>query len=495
MARTPELRDFNVREANWTSDARTLSHIRGLVFIVEQNVPRDEEWDGRDDDAWHFLATNADDEPIGCARLLPDGQIGRMAVLKDYRGWGVGAALLDHACEKARHLGFTFVFLNAQTHALTFYEAGGFTAEGDEFDEAGIPHRRMTRDLEPLADGVQRVHVSGGSPDVSIRQFDAAEVPWAEAGKIIRKIREAVLVHELGLERSMVQDEDDDRAYHWQAVAPDGQVVGAIRMALDGTIGRLAVLEAFRHQGVGQALLELAVSKARRFSFSEVRLAALTALAGFYSAAGFEPRGGKFMAQGHEHQEYFKRLVMDDPFDRPRSALSGDTYDGEVTYRLGVDNRLLLLRREEEFVNIITEMCKQATSSIRILSPVLEHKLFDNAEIRDICSALARRNKYTIVEILVYDPHRIVKNGHALLELSRKLPSSMGIKVVHPELRQINHEFVIADETGLIFRHDHEVFEGYANFYDQTEASRFGRIFRSAWESGILDPNLRRLRI
>ncbi|MDZ7686426.1 MAG: GNAT family N-acetyltransferase [Gammaproteobacteria bacterium] len=460
-----------------------------------RTYPKEEEWDGRDEESWHWLATDPGGEPIGTARLLPDGQIGRMAVLADYRGYGVGAAMLDQACEKARHLGFASVFLNAQTHALSFYEASGFVAEGDEFHEAGIPHRRMTRTLAPLEDGVQRLIGASQTPDVSIRKFDATEVPWDEHGKIIRKIRESVLVRELGLDQSMVVDDTDPEVCHWHATAPDGQTIGAIRMDLNGTIGRLAVLEEFRGQGVGQALLELAVGKARRFGFREVNCMALIALGDFYRNAGFEPRGEAFAEQGLEHREYYKPLTMDDPFDRPRTAISGDDYDDDVTYRLGQDNGILLLRREEEFSNIIKEMCKQATSSIRIFSPVLEHKLYDHTEVREICSALARRNKYTQVEILVYDPHRMIKNGHALLELSRRLPSSMGIKVVDPELRQLNHEFVLADDTGLIYRHDFEVFEGYANFFDQTEASRLARQFRAAWESGILDPNLRRLRI
>lgn len=495
MSRELELQPFDIREARWETDEQTLSHIRGIVFIVEQDVPRDEEWDGKDPSCWHWLATDSNGEPIGTARMLPDGQIGRMAVLKEHRKYGVGAALLDHACEKARQLGFTSVWLNAQTHALGFYERAGFVAEGEEFDEAGIRHRRMTRQLAPLADGVQRVLSRGDLPNVSIRRFDAAEVVWSESGKIIRKIREVVLQHELGLDAAMVQDDTDEAAFHWQAVTPDGQVVGAVRMDLDGNIGRLAVLPSARRQGVGQALLELAVGKARRFDFREVRLDALTELDGFYRSAGFEPVGKPFTEQGLEHQRYARALKMDDPFDRPRTAVSGDDYDDDVTYRLGTDKRLLLLRREEEFANVLVEMCRQASASIRILSPVLEHKLFDRPEFRDICSALARRNKYTQVEILLYDPHRVIKNGHALLELSRKLPSSMGIKVVDPELRQLNHEFVLADDVGLIYRHDYEVFEGYANFFDQTEASRLARLFRGAWESGILDPNLRRLRI
>ena len=140
-------------------------------------------------------------------------------------------------------------------------------------------------------------------------------------------------------------------------------------------------------------------------------------------------------------------------------------------------------------------MCKQAVHSLRILSPVLDHRLFDNKQLMDICSALARRNRYTEIQILLYDPHRVINSGHALLEISRKLPPSISIKVVHPDLRQFNHEYILVDGEGIIQRQDFEVYEGAANFRDITENNRFGRQFRSRWESGLFDTDLRRLKI
>jgi len=143
-----KIRQFNLREASWITDQKVLSHLRKLVFIVEQNVPQDEEWDGQDEDSWHWLATDLEDRPIGTARLLPSGQIGRMAVLEEFRGLKVGRVMLEHAVEKARGLGFASVYLNAQTHALGFYEKSGFEAVGEEFTEAGIAHFRMEQGLE-----------------------------------------------------------------------------------------------------------------------------------------------------------------------------------------------------------------------------------------------------------------------------------------------------------------------------------------------------------
>ncbi|MEJ6515000.1 MAG: hypothetical protein QNL97_02310, partial [Pseudomonadales bacterium] len=173
----------------------------------------------------------------------------------------------------------------------------------------------------------------------------------------------------------------------------------------------------------------------------------------------------------------------------------GDKASDDLINKLGDANRLLRLGKEEDFRQVILEMCKQAVHSLRILSPVLDHRLFDNKQLMDICSALARRNRYTEIQILLYDPHRVINSGHALLEISRKLSSSISMKVVHPDLRQLNHEYILVDGEGIIQRQDFEVYEGSANFRDITENNRLGRQFRSRWESGLFDPNLRQLKI
>jgi len=120
-----------------------LRAIRHAVFVVEQNVPEALEWDGVDADCAHALAEDTARRSIGCGRLLGDGHIGRMAVLKEYRGRGVGAALLASLVALAREGGHDRAILNAQTHALRFYARFGFLPEGREFSEAGIPHQTM----------------------------------------------------------------------------------------------------------------------------------------------------------------------------------------------------------------------------------------------------------------------------------------------------------------------------------------------------------------
>ena len=132
-----------VVETSWATHADALMQVRRAVFIDEQGVPEEEEMDGEDETSRHFLATDAQGQPIGTARLLPNGQIGRMAVLPTWRRRNVGAQLLEAAIETARRENLD-VFLNAQVDALGFYERSGFEASGDVFLEAGIEHRTMT---------------------------------------------------------------------------------------------------------------------------------------------------------------------------------------------------------------------------------------------------------------------------------------------------------------------------------------------------------------
>ncbi|WP_302141813.1 GNAT family N-acetyltransferase [Halomonas alkalicola] len=139
---------LEIREGSWEALSAEATEIRRVVFIEEQRVPLEEEWDGRDPECRHFLAL-LEGLPVGTARLLPDAHIGRVAVLARARGSGIGAALMAAAIEAARRDGHPAVELAAQTHALAFYARLGFTPFGDEFIDAGILHRNMRL---PLAD-------------------------------------------------------------------------------------------------------------------------------------------------------------------------------------------------------------------------------------------------------------------------------------------------------------------------------------------------------
>jgi predicted GNAT family N-acyltransferase len=133
-----------------TTDITTCQALRHQVFTQEQGVSPEDEIDGQDGAAIHLLAVDGD-RPVGTARLLVKGmtgKIGRVCVLAEARGTGLGAALIRAALGELRGLhGVTEAYLGAQSHATGFYEKLGFAVEGDEFLDAGIPHRHMRRAL------------------------------------------------------------------------------------------------------------------------------------------------------------------------------------------------------------------------------------------------------------------------------------------------------------------------------------------------------------
>jgi predicted GNAT family N-acyltransferase len=151
---------FVTRVAEDPADREACFAVRKEVFVVEQGVPEDIEYDAYDAVALHVLAVHEDGTPLGTGRLLHGaaaaaktggdaavGSLGRLAVTRRARGLGVGAALVRAIEDAARARGLTAVDLHAQTHALGFYEKLGYKAYGPEFPDAGIPHRAMRRTL------------------------------------------------------------------------------------------------------------------------------------------------------------------------------------------------------------------------------------------------------------------------------------------------------------------------------------------------------------
>ncbi|MFE5731060.1 GNAT family N-acetyltransferase [Streptomyces sp. NPDC056528] len=151
---------YAVREVLGDEDREACFAVRREVFVEEQGVPKELEYDAYDATAVHVLAVRADGLPLGTGRLLHGaeaagrtggdasvGSLGRLAVAGAARGLGVGAALVRGIEDAARERGLTAVDLHAQTHALGFYERLGYEAYGPEFPDAGIPHRAMRKTL------------------------------------------------------------------------------------------------------------------------------------------------------------------------------------------------------------------------------------------------------------------------------------------------------------------------------------------------------------
>jgi predicted GNAT family N-acyltransferase len=146
------MQPFTLHLVSWRDGEPLLRSVREAVFMREQGVPAELEWDELDESSRHVLALNARGGAIGCGRIVPpaaDGSahIGRMALLPEWRGKGVGSAIMEHLLEYARGQHYALLDLNAQMQAVPFYRRFGFAEVGEVFMDAGIPHIRMRLQL------------------------------------------------------------------------------------------------------------------------------------------------------------------------------------------------------------------------------------------------------------------------------------------------------------------------------------------------------------
>lgn len=137
------LAKVEIIEGRWADLELPLKQVRTEVFIEEQHVPASIEWDELDAEAIHLLALDEKKQPVGCARILKHGRVGRMAVAKRRRGSGLGNVLLEKAIEVCRRLNMSKINISSQTHAIKFYEKAGFVVTSEAYIDANIWHVDM----------------------------------------------------------------------------------------------------------------------------------------------------------------------------------------------------------------------------------------------------------------------------------------------------------------------------------------------------------------
>tara|TARA_R110002095_G_scaffold214379_1_gene206336 strand:+ start:2262 stop:2702 length:441 start_codon:yes stop_codon:yes gene_type:complete len=138
---------FTITMGNWETVGIFAKPVRLAVFVAEQGVPSSLEIDPLEHIYQHFIVFDAEQKPFATARMSDDGKFGRMAVLRAYRGMGVGRLLLETVCQQASAMGIKSIYCHAQTDATGFYQKNGFLTQGEEFEEAGIAHIKMHKKL------------------------------------------------------------------------------------------------------------------------------------------------------------------------------------------------------------------------------------------------------------------------------------------------------------------------------------------------------------
>ena len=161
--------------------------------------------------------------------------------------------------------------------------------------------------------------------------------------------------------------------------------------------------------------------------------------------------------------------------------------------KLGEENQRLTLNTPSEQIACIRAMTEQSLRHLRIYTPNLESELYDNSDFASAVSQLARSSRFAEIRILIEDTRLIIARGHALLELHRRLPSSVTIRKLTMDIHGLEQPFLIADESGVLLRPDDGEGPSFANFCDRVTAKSLIEIFDQLWDRSYPDPELRSL--
>ncbi len=465
----PSLRGANVLAVQWEEAMDALRDIRTQVFIEEQNVPVQDEWDALDNVSWHYLARDELGVPAGCVRVTPEGQVTRLAVLKNHRRRGIAKDLMERAIKDASERRFDELFLHAQLPVIGFYEAFGFSVKGPVFSDAGILHRAMTLALNARPSSLARAPTS-----VLIR--DPNLIVEEISSELFRSTWERISGDAVvGADQGQGQNHIE----YFSATA--GQEVIGLAALINSQWIEHFLTRAQHHPSVVLTLIDALKSKAARYRSSSLSIRKGLLPKKMLAELGFASKG-----------RYFQVLLP--RLEDTRSGALIEDIDIEQA-ELGTTNKRYPFRTFAQCRTLTDHLTSQSLRRIRIWSPQLDHDLYSRLDLVQYCSKLARKNAHTRIEILIHHSDSLVQKGHHLLELSRRLPSRIKIKRADEEERQGRQELLLVDDRGLLTRPTDEHYQGWANFNDIAASRRLHKLFDRAWRTASEDTRLRVLNL
>ena len=295
---------------------------------------------------------------------------------------------------------------------------------------------------------------------------------WETDRDQLQQVRSRVFIQEQQVPEHLEWDGEDDLASHWLATAVSGEAVGTIRVLSNGHIGRLAVLASHRGQGIGRALLTAAIGHGQQRQLFSVYLHAQTHAIGFYQRMGFSPEGPIFPDAGIPHRTMRRILVQ----QRELGVHAGEF---AVT----------------DYPATLQAMVEQTRQWLRVHAYRLEDADWNTPAICTALSTLARKSRHTGIQLLVRDTSNLVGRRHRLLELSRRLPSSISLRTLNEPSPSVLDNWVVADNCGLIIQSMREPEKCRGNFNNQPIARDLAEQFDQLWARSVVDPNLRELNI
>jgi predicted GNAT family N-acyltransferase len=317
--------------------------------------------------------------------------------------------------------------------------------------------------------------------------FRIRKYSWQLAPGTIRNIRQRVFVEEQQVPPELEWDDTDELADHYLMVLPDNTPIGTARVfsTLDEVahIGRMAILPEFRGQGYGQQLLRALMKDAGQ-TFDELHLSAQEHAVFFYQQSGFHLCSDAYDDAGIPHFDmrcFAPTLVLDRLADHRPPMIAGE------------DANAWLFDSETTLLRLMDSVVGQAKQRVWLYDRFLDHNLYDRARFRALISDLARRHRQSEIRLLIHDEKPLVKRRFRLVELMRRLPSHISIRLINDQLPFEDQPFLLADRDGVVYRHDFDNPEGFAKFADGGRVKLLEETFQRMWDGGRESLELRRL--
>ncbi|MGO1658587.1 MAG: GNAT family N-acetyltransferase [Marinobacter sp.] len=311
---------------------------------------------------------------------------------------------------------------------------------------------------------------------------------WQLAPQQIWSIRKKVFVEEQKVPPELEWDHTDEIADHFLAVLPDNTPVGAARLfstlGETGHIGRMAILPEFRGRGIGEAMLRHLIS-ASAGQYQELKLSAQQHAVAFYQRAGFHVCSEPYYEAGILHLDM--RCLAPALLDAQTNA------GRRCPMILGEDAPSWLFEDEYSMLDLMDSMVGQASRRLRLYDRALDHDLYDRQRFRELISGLARRHRFSEIRLLIHDEQPLVKRRHQLVELMRRLPSRIELRLINRDYPHEDQPFVLADRQGVVLRHGFSGPSGFAGFADSGRVKLLSENFQRMWDAGRHSLELREL--
>lgn len=319
--------------------------------------------------------------------------------------------------------------------------------------------------------------------ELKIRKYS-----WQLAPPSVRDIRQRVFIDEQGVPPELEWDDTDEISDHFVAVLPDNTPVAVARLVPSitdtGRIGRMAVLREHRGKGYGDLMLRHLVAEAAP-QYDELWLSAQEYAIPFYEQAGFHVCSTPYDDAGIPHVD-MRCLAATQILARDADQLVAPTVAGK-------DDATWHFDTEKDCLDLMDTVAGQANQRIWLYDRLLDHDLYDRKRLRDIFSDMARRHRVCEIRILIHDDKPLVQRRHQLVELMRRLPSKIELRLLNGDYPAEEQPFLLADRQALAYRHRFDTIEGWAKYSDSGLVKLKAETFQRIWDTARPSLELREL--